>query len=81
MGLCRLLEKGTDGWEYGEQAARAAAATACWNIPFAAEGKHQIPGRGNSSMRPPWKEARCPNPACRASSPARLKSRPTSSGL
>lgn len=34
MGLCRLLEKGTDGWEYGEQAARAAAAKACRNIPL-----------------------------------------------
>ena len=52
MGLCRLLEKGTDGWEYGEQAARAAAAKAPPEHSFAAEGKHQIPGRGTVSCGP-----------------------------
>ena len=62
--------------------AQAADAAAPGSIPFPQrKGEGQIPGRGYSSMRPSWKEARCVKPAWRARSAARSKSRPTSSGL
>lgn len=80
MGLCRLLEKGLTEGNTGN---RPPVRLPPWPAGtfLCRGGKASDSGQGEQFHAAPWKEARCLNPACRASSPARLKSRPTSSGL